>query len=302
MGNNFSACGDLVPYILKLRTHYTTYLLADLGLTRPSKNEAFAYSLPTQVDTYTALIYNNNGVIYDSRNDAAKALEYANYGNALIDAGKYEEAQEYYRRAIEVHERAEPPSSDLLDGVYSCMSKSMLYLGRLDEADKWLTKAIAHHIYPLGLGYNFFVAETLFALGSLRMKQNNCHASEAWLPILTSLDMRMGMLGPNVRLVGVCQHHFGYIYHRDGNKTAAIDPLRLAVAVFRDPSQTQTGLLQHSMSKLAAVLEETGDRDEAARIREEIISISKDDERTGNIEPNDEKAWNAIVQVAYRCV
>ncbi|KAK3337617.1 hypothetical protein B0T19DRAFT_438268 [Cercophora scortea] len=88
----------------------------------------------------TALVFNNLGAIYDSRNDGPAALSYAALSLAmrqeLIDCGKFEEAQEHFRRAIEVYEGAELPSSDILEGGYSCMGKTMLYSNQLVEAEQ----------------------------------------------------------------------------------------------------------------------------------------------------------------------
>ncbi|KPM38045.1 hypothetical protein AK830_g8522 [Neonectria ditissima] len=93
---------------------------------------------------------------------------YSNLGYGFIDQGQYRKAQEYYRKAIEVHERTKEPSDDLLEDAYSCMGKRMLYLGHLEDAERWILKAMTHHKNLKT--ENFFVAETLFALGSLRMK------------------------------------------------------------------------------------------------------------------------------------
>lgn len=123
---------------------------------------------------------------------------YSNYGHALIDCGKYLEAQYYYRQAIYVHERAETPSSDLLEEACSCMGKSMLYFKQFEDAE--INMASAYHA-ALGPD-NFFVAETLFALCSLRMRQNRWSSAEELL--LRNYTIRRNILGPNARLVGVC--------------------------------------------------------------------------------------------------
>lgn len=268
----------------------------------------------------TALIYNNIGVIHNSMYNPEESMKYAkmslairekclseddpemgnsyaNVGHTLVDTGRYREAQVYYTRAVEVHERAKVPSSDLLEGAYTCMGMCMLFLNQLTEAESWLDKAINQHQYfdsP-----NFFVGFTLFIKGSLRMKQNRWEAAEDL--VQKSLELSIEVKGPNARFVGVCQHHLAFIRHQLGYKEEAIALLRKAIAVFRVPSETQLGLLQRSQLKLASILDELGDK-EAYEIRNEVRDHCLRDPSLRNIPLDNEKEWNNIVQVVYRCV
>ncbi len=67
--------------------------------------------------------------------DPEMGNSYSNFGHGLIDLGQYQEAQVYYQRTIDVHERSKTPSPDLLERAYSCIGKSMLYIDRLEEAE-----------------------------------------------------------------------------------------------------------------------------------------------------------------------
>ncbi|KAI4868774.1 hypothetical protein F4820DRAFT_465258 [Hypoxylon rubiginosum] len=272
----------------------------------------------------TALIYNNIALIYNSMykpeesmkytkmsltirekclsaDDPEMGNSYANFGHTLIDTGRYEEAQSYYLRAVEVHERAKIPSSDLLEGAYTCMGMSMLYLNRLLEAESWLGKAVDQHKYfdpP-----NFFVAFTLFTMGSLRMKQNRWTEAEAM--VRKSLGLLITIKGPNARFVGVCQHHLAFIRHQQGDKEESITLLQKAISVFRVPSETQPGLLQRSLLKLASILDELDKKNcflEASQIRDEVREHCLRDPNIRNIPLDSEKDWKNIVQVGYRCI
>lgn len=196
----------------------------------------------------------------------------SNYGHCLVDKGCYEEAQVYYKRAIDVHERSKPPSSDLLEGAYSSMGKSMLYLNRLDEAEFWINRAIKYHKHFKTA--TFFVAETLFALGSLKMKQNRWDEAEKL--ITQSLKLRTTILGENACLVGVCLHHLGFIRNHKGDINGAIVHLRRAVAIFQSPAETQLGLLERSMLKLATTLARRKDKErmqEAMDLRKKVKTL-----------------------------
>ncbi|KAJ5702461.1 tetratricopeptide and DUF676 domain protein [Penicillium malachiteum] len=169
----------------------------------------------------TALMHNNLGVICDSQYLPEKSLthsmkalsirevclksddpemgnSYSNLGHALIELGRYSEAKEYYKSAIDVHERSATPSFDLLEGAYSCIGTSMLYLNRHQEAEYWIKKAMEQHRFFKGA--NFFVALTLFGLANLRIKQRKW--KEAEMLVRESLTQRLSILGPNARLFG----------------------------------------------------------------------------------------------------
>ncbi|KAJ5716382.1 tetratricopeptide and DUF676 domain protein [Penicillium malachiteum] len=246
----------------------------------------------------TALIHNNLGVVCDSRylpedslthfmkalsireeclesDDPEMGNSYSNYGHALIDLGRYSEAQRFYKSAIDVHERSVTPSFDLLEGAYSSMGTSMLYLNRHQEAEYWIKKAIEQHKFFKGP--NVFVALTLFGLANLRIKQRRW--SEAEILVRESLTQRLSILGPNARLVGVSYHHLGFIFDKEDNIEEAIDALRHAVNIFRAPAQSHPGLLQRSILKLSLVLERCEDRDsilEVAELRRQLSEASKD--------------------------
>ncbi|KAJ5626813.1 tetratricopeptide and DUF676 domain protein [Penicillium herquei] len=272
----------------------------------------------------TALIHNNLGVVCDSQYLPEKSLthfmkalsirevclesddpemgnSYSNYGHGLIELGRYSEAQEYYKSAIDVHERSATPSFDLLEGAYSCMGTSMLYLNKHQEAEYWIEKAIDQHRFFKGA--NFFVALTLFGLANLRIKQRRW--KEAEMLVRESLTQRRDILGPNARLVGVSYHHLGFILDKEGNIKQAIDALRHAVSIFRVPGQSHPGLLQRSILKLSLVLERCEDRDsalEATELRHQLSEASKEDPKFNSIQVFSEKAWNELLSIAYRCM
>lgn len=352
MSKDFQQCRDLTSHVLALKVHYERFfttqkpatdmnlpqerqvfveLLADAGwyLHETGQGEtgeslfALGEDLCLQLfegapHKLTSLIYNNIGVIYDSRNQPERALEYgkkalairekcmapndpelgnslSNIGHGLIDSEKFEEAQVFYRRAVDVHEAAREPSSDLLEGAYSSMGKSMLYLNHLAEAEYWINKAIDQHssLPPV----NPFIAETLFAIGSLRMKQDRWAKAEELIE--RSLGIRQEILGPDARLVGVCLHHLAFIRHHEGDMDSAIRDLRRSVKIFRVPSQTHPGLLERSLSKLASCLKERGD---TASLEESESLLEEIECAKSGVAPDDEAGWNAMVSVAYRCV
>ncbi|KAF5601712.1 tetratricopeptide and DUF676 domain protein [Fusarium subglutinans] len=270
----------------------------------------------------TAVLYNNLGVIYDSQHkpdeslaNAMKALKireeclpagdpemgnsYSNIGHSFIDKGDYVQAQKHYLDAIQVHEKCETPSHDLLEGAYSCMGKSMLYLDRLDEAEFWIQKAMHYHEHFKPA--NFFVAETLFAMGSLRMKQKRWGEAEEL--IQESLSIRTRILGKNARLVGVCLHHLGFIKDHIGELDMAETYFRRAIDIFSVSSEKQTGLLERSMIRLVQVLEHGAEAnsEEVSHLREEISKSAKLDKLTQELEAYDDIGWEGVVQVAYRC-
>lgn len=116
----------------------------------------------------TALIYNNIGGVhnFESRSDEAPAyaMKCLTIREQRLPAGaqrwetpitmsatvnyygvdRIAESQEYHEKAVQVHEKASTLSDDLLQGAYSCIGGCHLHQGNLEEAEKWLDKAISH--------------------------------------------------------------------------------------------------------------------------------------------------------------
>ena len=314
--------GELIAnggwYLYEIGNHQTAAQILSTG-------EAICAELfRDNPDPLTALIFNNISVIHDSQHRPLDALEYtmramkirevcleeddpemgnsySNYGHSLHDLERFEEAQKFYEKTLAIHEKSIIPSDDLLEGIYTALGMNLAQMDRLEESEKAFEKAIARH--PNFKSENFFVALTIFLFGSLRMKQGRW--AEAETLHRRSLNLRLSLLGESHQLVGVSQHHLAFICCRRGALVEAIKLLRDAIAIFRVPSQTEPGLIQRSMLKLASILrateyDETAFK-EALDLESEAASLYKQDPSTANRPFKTEKDWNAMVQVSFRC-
>lgn len=300
--------------------------LADNALELFRKGEAICHDFfGGEPHALTALFYNNIGVVFDSQNLVEKATEYArnclvireaclspddpemgnsysNLGHNLLDQDRYADAREYYQKAVELHERAATPSDDLLEGAYSSLGFVCIFQDELEEADRWLQLAIIHGNKLKAP--NHFTAITLSNLGMLRMKQRRwADARDVFRGCLAS---RKDVSGPTHRLVGSCLHQLAFVECMLDNNDEAIKLLREALPILRPTIRTHRGLLETSLLKLASCLDQVdgslGGSAEAEELRREVLEVRKGDEKKESLRLDDERGWNDLVPISYRCL
>jgi len=164
------------------------------------------------VEPQVAVVYHQLGIIAQERGqwDQAeewyrKALEiyerlglerdatstYHQLGIIFQERGQWDLAEEWYRKALEIYERLGLERDAASD--YHRLGNVACLRGQLDQAEEWYCKAL--EIYER-LGHPPLMVNTLAQLGTLRRRQNRHHEAVSWLgrarAIAEEHDMRVG--------------------------------------------------------------------------------------------------------------
>lgn len=100
-------------------------------------------------------------------------------GESYLYLGRYEEAEQIFRRMLEERREHWPEHHRLVTEIKSHLGAALTYQDRFEEAESWLKEALAQHEAAFGPEYRGY-HKTLKRLFNLYERSGNTQAMDAW--------------------------------------------------------------------------------------------------------------------------
>lgn len=195
---------------------------------------------------------------------------YSHLGQLRQEQGRYAEAEELHRQALEVRRsHALPPNKDIAESEYLLGLALSWQEKSFDEAERLLLSALEQRRTLFGVR-SAEVAYVANTLGGMLSDLGRTDEAEAHL--LTTLEVRRELLGDRHPSTAVSLNNLANAY-RDGGKFAEAEPLfREATAILREQLGAHV-YVAIGLNNIADVLESQGKTEEAERLFRQGLEV-----------------------------
>lgn len=199
------------------------------------------------------------------------ALQRNNYANVIDDLGRYQEAADLYKAALDVL-MADRPGHVQVARTANNYANALANLGRIDEAIEYYRMALAIHRENAD-GDNFDLATTMSSFG-VELGDRGQH-EEAEQLLLEALAMHERLMGPDHISVSLDLNNLGSLYNRIGRDVEALDCVERSYEIRRTalgPDHPENIVI---LNNLATANFQCGHRLRAEKLMRDCIDLQR---------------------------
>ncbi|EOA90522.1 uncharacterized protein SETTUDRAFT_146424 [Exserohilum turcica Et28A] len=216
------------------------------------------------------LISPKDSPVSSDRGEEQEILAYAMncIGRLFTDRGKWEEAEQMYRRALQVYEAVLGPSHTSTLQTVNNLGTLYLSLGQLDEAEQMLERALQGYEEALGPGYTSTL-QTVNNLGSLYAGQSRPDMAEQMYK--RALEGYEKTLGPQDMLTLQTINNLGLLYAGQSKPDMAKEMYERALQGCEEALGPKHLLTLRTVNNLGTLYQQGGMWGEAKRMLERAL-------------------------------
>ncbi len=193
-------------------------------------------------------------------------------GLALVNLGRYDEAEPQLRRAVAMFRKLVPSGihPDLDDGLND-LAFFLYEAGRYEETEALFRESLDINLRLLGERHPD-IATSMNNLAFVLQDEGDLDGAQQLYE--QALDIRRESLGETHPLTAQSLNNLAFLYHERGDAQRALDLSRQAVATYRRAYPGDHPELAHGLENLAAWLVESRAFDEARPLLDEALAMN----------------------------